>query len=437
VSDDTPPPWRRRHKRHELDTPGALADRLEVSRDLAGWVVQGLDLSALDTGAVEVDGAVFLGCSFGGSEQLLDLVRRGAAVFPRLRGLPYDPYRVRLYTVDELLEGYEDGGYAATRDFRIYAHFDRERHHPEGTSLRESLAQRLHDHGIDDALEEALETHRGRGVVGIMGGHGTARSAPEFREVARIAWELTRAGFLVAGGGGPGVMEAANLGAYLSAYARPEVLDAAIAELSVADRFDGGEAEGTPAYLAAVRAYFQAGRAVVDRLGPGAGEAVAREFDRDRDLPGASLAVPTWFYGHEPTNLFATHVAKYFANGLREDGLLAIATAGVVYAPGSAGTLQEVFMDLAQNHYATFAFRSPMVFLGRERYRGLVDLVRAFVREQGMETVYGDLIALVDGAEEAVAFLEANPPRLRPRPPALYELPGTWTPPMEPLTDRS
>ena len=49
---------------------------------------------------------------------------------------------------------------------------------------------------------------------------------------------------------------------------------------------------------------------------------------RDR-CPGGrqSLGVPTWFYGHEPTNLFATHVAKYFANSIREDGLLAIADA--------------------------------------------------------------------------------------------------------------
>ena len=49
---------------------------------------------------------------------------------------------------------------------------------------------------------------------------------------------------------------------------------------------------------------------------------------RDRCPDGAeSLAIPTWFYGHEPSNLFSTHVAKYFSNSLREDGLLAIATA--------------------------------------------------------------------------------------------------------------
>ena len=43
-----------------------------------------------------------------------------------------------------------------------------------------------------------------------------------------------------------------------------------------------------------------------------------------------SLGVPTWFYGFEPTNLFASRVAKYFANSIREAGMLQIARAGVV-----------------------------------------------------------------------------------------------------------
>ena len=79
---------------------------------------------------------------------------------------------------------------------------------------------------------------------------------------------------------------------------------------------------------------------------------------------GRSLAIPTWFYGHEPPTPFASHIAKYFSNPLREDGLLAIADHGVAYAPGRAGTLQEVFQDAAQNYYLTFhSTFSPMVFL--------------------------------------------------------------------------
>lgn len=78
---------------------------------------------------------------------------------------------------------------------------------------------------------------------------------------------------------------------------------------------------------------------------------------------GESLAVPTWFYGHEPPTPFATHIAKYFSNSLREDGLLAVAIDGVVFAPGWAGTMQEVFQEAAQNYYRVFHDRfSPMAF---------------------------------------------------------------------------
>ena len=76
--------------------------------------------------------------------------------------------------------------------------------------------------------------------------------------------------------------------------------------------------------------------------------------------------MPTWFYGHEPTNLFSVHVAKYFSNSIREDGLLAIAEHGIIFSPGSAGTTQEIFQDATQNHYATFGTISPMVFLSKE-----------------------------------------------------------------------
>ncbi len=420
MTDDPLKPWRAKHRRGELDEPAALATRVAEGGDLRGLVVQGLDLSGYDLGALALAGAVLLGCRFRDDAQRAAAIDGGAAVFPELGGLPYEPYRRALYTVDELLEGYEAGGYVATRDFRIFAHYDRERRDPGGVALRESLAQRLHDLAIDDALQEVLEAHAGRGVVAVMGGHGTPRSDSSYRAVAELTWRLTRAGYLVASGGGPGVMEAANLGAWLACYARIEVVEAAVALLERADRFHGGEREGTPAYLDAIRAYFAAAHEAVRRLGPEAD--VAAAFERDRPGVGRSVAIPTWFYGHEPTNLFATHVAKYFSNSLREDGLLAIATAGVVYAPGSAGTLQEVFMDLAQNHYATYCYRSPMVFLGRARWASVFALLQTFVRERGAQQVYGDLLALVDTPAEAARFIEEHPPRLRPAVIPLYEL---------------
>jgi predicted Rossmann-fold nucleotide-binding protein len=135
-----------------------------------------------------------------------------------------------------------------------------------------------------------------------------------------------------------------------------------------------------------------------------------------------SLAVPTWFYGHEPSNLFSTAIAKYFDNSIREEGLLAIAQAGVIFAPGSAGTMQEIFQDLTQNHYATYGTRSPMVFLGRERYAAEHALIQAFLDQRSMSKVYGDLVELTDDEDRVVDFIMRHPPRPAPRRPALYEL---------------
>ena len=76
-----------------------------------------------------------------------------------------------------------------------------------------------------------------------------------------------------------------------------------------------------------------------------------------------SLGVPTWLYGHEPATPFATHIAKYFDNSIREDSILTIAKGGIIYSPGSAGTMQEIFQEAVQNHYLSFGYASPMIFM--------------------------------------------------------------------------
>jgi len=396
-------------RRDEIESTAELRARLERGEGLAGVVLQGLDVGGLGTALdrADVSNSIWLGCRLD-ERQREALLRRGALVFPDFEDLPYDPYRSRLYSVDELMQGYDEGGYTATRDFAIYTHAHRERHHAGGISKREALAQRLHDHAIDDALGEMLVDRAPRGVVGVMGGHGTPRSDPYFRKVTEISRELTRRGYLVVSGGGPGVMEAANLGAWLAGHDDPGVVGRAVELLARADTMSGGQPEGTPGYLEAIRAFLRCARDVVERLGGAPG--------------GVSLAVPTWFYGHEPSNLFSSAVAKYFDNSIREEGLLAIARAGVIYAPGSAGTMQELFQDLTQNHYGTYGARSPMVLLGRQRYAEEHRLIQTFARARGMERAYGDLLALLDEPGEVVSFIEAHPPREVERKPALYEL---------------
>ena len=115
-------------------------------------------------------------------------------------------------------------------------------------------------------------------------------------------------------------------------------------------------------------------------------------------------------YVDEPVNQFATHLAKYFENSIRENGLLAIALGGVVFTPGGSGTAQEIFTDAAQNDYTLYGVRSPMIFLGRAHHErsGLLAAVQTLAAERGWE----HLVRVVDDVPGAVEALRELAPIL-------------------------
>lgn len=328
---------------------------------------------------VSVDGAVFLGCVVEPAVQRR-LIRE-ATVFPRFPDLPFRAFRSRLYGAEELFAGYTPGDpatMASAFDTQVYHWFDATR---RGHNVVDLLAQRVHDHSIDDALEHLLAGGTRKRVVAIMGGHGMRRDDASYAEVARLARELTRSGFVCASGGGPGAMEATNFGAWMAPHA-DEALAEALAMLADAPTF-----EPIPNWLDvafAVRTRWPLAEGTLNSLG-----------------------IPTWHYGHEPPNVFASHIAKYFANSIREDGLLAIALAGVVFAPGSAGTIQEVFQDAAQNHYKSFGVASPMVFMGRD-YWTREKPVYPLLAQLAEGHDYGELLAIEDDAEAIAALLSSR-----------------------------
>jgi hypothetical protein len=57
---------------------------------------------------------------------------------------------------------------------------------------------------------------------------------------------------------------------------------------------------------------------------------------------GESLAIPTWYYGSEPSTPFASAYAKYFQNSIREEALITQSRAGIIYAQGAGGTLRNI-----------------------------------------------------------------------------------------------
>jgi predicted Rossmann-fold nucleotide-binding protein len=172
-------------------------------------------------------------------------------------------------------------------------------------------------------------------------------------------------------------MEAANLGAYAAPF-EDAMLDEACELLATAPSF-------TPSISDWARAAFE----------------VRARYPRG----GRSVGIPTWFYGHEPPNAFASHIAKYFANATREDGLLARSNAGVVFLPGAAGTVQEIFDNATPNYYESRGEPTPMVLVNRAHWTEKLPtwpLLQALARERSMEA----RIALVDRIEDAPAALK-------------------------------
>ena len=82
-----------------------------------------------------------------------------------------------------------------------------------------------------------------------------------------------------------------------------------------------------------------------------------------------------------------THVAKYFRNALREDTLLRVCTGGIVFLPGAAGTVQEIFQDACENYYAEPDRRAPMVLVGErvlDRHLPRLAAARGAGRREGV-----------------------------------------------------
>lgn len=356
----------------------ALSDK-RFAASMHGWHVQSVDLRARSAVLEKLrsSGSVFMGCEI---EAKIERRLRGggALVFPEIPGLPFDPYRGELYTGAELYAGLSAGSYEGVVDARIYAWAAHRLGAGAHDSLNAALSSTLHDHAIglrlDSQIRDGELSHAP--LVGVMGGHAAARGSTGYALAARLGQALSGAGFIVATGGGPGAMEAANLGAYLGA-GNQQILDEALAILAE-----------EPGFAPSVTRWARAAARVCERWPDGL----------------ANLGIPTWFYGHEPPNMFATHIAKYFANATREAVLLQKCSGGIIFLPGAAGTVQEIFQDACENFYGSAESISPMVLVGVEYWTKTLPaypLLLELARGRAME----EKVFLVDHPDEAVRIL--------------------------------
>ncbi|MCE7005554.1 hypothetical protein LWC34_22400 [Kibdelosporangium philippinense] len=360
--------------RTEITDLATLREHRAAGLDLRDVVLIGLDLTGEDDLLrTAMDGAVLLGCELS-SRTRRQAEAAGALIFPDIPDLPYRVYRTTLYTPAELFAGFDPArpeSYADTPDARIYQHSREQGRLPDPLH---ALAERLHDHSITSALGETLAA-QSNPPVAVMGGHALARDSAGYLAAMRLGAALGRAGFTVLTGGGPGAMEAVPYG-----VRAPDHIDELHAELAKAPRFGEGAGE--------IGRWLAAG--------------LACEVPDSQPL---TIGIPTWFYGHEPPNPACHWHAKYFANSVREDGLLTVATGGVLYTPGSAGTVQEVFQDYTQNHYMSVGPAAPMVFLDKDFWTSDVPaapLVQQLARGRDAE----QWILVTDDVDEAVDLLQ-------------------------------
>ncbi|MFZ1098889.1 MAG: hypothetical protein WAN26_05740, partial [Steroidobacteraceae bacterium] len=268
----------------------------------------------------------------------------------------------------------------------------------------------LHDNSILEAMLEFL-THHPK-IAAIMGGHEEPRGSPTYRQVVAISRKLSTKGYLMASGGGPGAMEATHLGALLTGASQAE-----IARIIT--------------HLARRAAKLPDSHAVVNSRGVPNRKLVAQlhawmvpAYELLGQLTGAgrpSLGVPTWYYGHEPLTPLATRIAKYFQNSVREDVLLALATNGIIFARGKAGTLREVFQSANKNYYLSGAEPfAPMVFLDRTYWTEELPvywLLRNLFVNNGRGENFRKHVLFTDDVDEAVSFIAG----LKPRPQRLSD----------------
>jgi len=312
--------------------------------------------------------------------RVLDIMsNQDFSIYVRKLGKPFDTYIRKLYDSKRLYEGYDyhdESTFENCYDTKVYRHYIAQG--KRGHEVLETLARALHDHFITHELYKMLDLYDEKDVVGIMGGHAMRRDNPQYRQIVFLCKKLTEMDRLIVTGGGPGAMEAAHLGAWMAGRSEAEV-DEAIDMLKPSPTYKD---EGW------LRHSFE----------------VMERFPRMTDH--RSLAIPTYYYGHEPTAPFATDIAKYFDNSVREDGVVTIAKGGIIYTPGSAGTMQEIFQDAGQNHYESEGYASPMIFLGKDYYTNYIPAY-TLLKDLSDRGIYKNMIlAISDDNDEIIEALE-------------------------------
>lgn len=360
------------NEEYEIETLREFDEKIEEtlaivgSREnivFGGWIFQQVDFTPVpeeEFNEYNFAGASFWGCTLPAYSSKQKLIESGADFLDQVEGIPFKAIRAHMYRQEELL----------IVDAAMYQWYLAE------IGIKAKIAQTIHDFFIQDALFDYVE---GKTIIVVMGGHGLHRNSEEYKQVARLGLSLASKGFIVATGGGPGAMESANLGAYMLQRGGAEELEKALTLIgSVRDPSCSHEYED-----------LAPPRSVIAKYG-------YPTWD-------PSIGIPTYLYGHEPTNMFTNWSAKMFDNAVREGGLINIGNGGIIYTPGSAGTRQEVFQAACRNHYAPKGKEIPLVFMNKEFWEesGVFNCLEKCSRGTNMHR----WLSMVDEVDEVTSIL--------------------------------
>lgn len=357
----------------EIENYNSALEILKNGGIVEHYAFQCVDFTELapEVAKVTFKECLFLGCKL--NKLMRSNLDSSNTVLTSLK-VPYGVFRTSLYTPESLYEGYDWHNHSSSElcyDTKVYNHYLTIG--KRANDINETLARTLHDHSMSEALHDFLASYNEKDVVGIMGGHALLRTDDVYRQVVLVSKLLTEKGKLMISGGGPGAMEATHLGAWLAGRSTSEVNEA----LSILSKYPSFEDTGWLSSAFEVRERFH-----------------QKQYK--------SVSIPTWLYGHEPATPFATHIAKYFENSLREDGLLTLAMGGVIYTPGSAGTMQEIFQDAVQNHYLSFGYASPMAFFGVDYWTKQMPAFTLLQELQKTGRYRNLLLSITDSVESVV-----------------------------------
>lgn len=361
----------------EIESVGELNRRLKYKNTLQHYAFQAINFykASENIKLCRFIDCLFLGCDI--PEDMLQRMDNDCIVFPRIK-VPFRVFPSKLYTPKSLYRGYdrnEEASFETCYDTIAYKRYMA--YGKETTDIRETLARSLHDHSITNARNAFLANYPEERIVGIMGGHALKRTDGGYRKIALLSKRLTELNCLMISGGGPGAMEATHLGAWMAGRDIGE-LEEALKILSPAPTFS------EPHWLSSA---FE----------------VIEKYPQDKGFH--SLGIPTWFYGHEPSTPFATDIAKYYDNSIREEGITSVAKGGLIYTPGSAGTLEEIFKDAAQNHYQTFGCASPMIFMGKDYYTSEIPVYPLFEDLVSRGKMNNLMLSITDEIDEIISTI--------------------------------